>query len=187
MIFNTHYAYGGGAKNQAVIVVTAPTGSTVTATLEGNVLTAQEINGTWTFRVRKFGTYTVTATRGSETASKQVDVTEATTYNVTLAYGVDVTMVRNGAYDPTANTYAYALIDGVRRYEGGVYKAPIGSTIHCEVRTNNNRSIILLNGVIADSASSRNVASYDYIVTKPITITVQLYGASSVNRILIEE
>lgn len=96
MILNTHYAYGGGSANQAVIVVTAPTGSTVTATLEGNVLTAQEINGTWTFKVRKFGVYTVKATLGNQTASTTVNVTEAKTYEVKLAYTFTVTLTSNG-------------------------------------------------------------------------------------------
>ena len=91
MILNTHYAYGAGVSG-AVIVVTAPTGSTVTATLDGTVYTAQEVNGTWTFKVRKFGTYNVTATLGNQTANTTVDVTEKKTYDVALTYTLNVSI-----------------------------------------------------------------------------------------------
>ena len=103
MILNTHYAYGAGVSG-AVIVVTAPTGSTVTATLDGTVYTAQEVNGTWTFKVRKFGTYTINATLGNQTASATVNVTEATTYEVALAYTFTVKITRpNGPVYDMAN------------------------------------------------------------------------------------
>ena len=100
MILNTHYAYGAGVSG-AVIIVTAPTGSTVTATLDGVMYTAQEVNGTWTFKVRKFGTYTVTATLGSQTASTTVAVTEAKTYEVTLTYTLSVSI--SGTVDASGN------------------------------------------------------------------------------------
>ena len=108
MILNTHYAYGAGVSG-AVIIATAPTGSTVTATLDGVVYTAQEVNGTWTFKVRKFGTYVVKATLGSQTAQQNVNVTEATTYRVTLNYVQYVNMVITGngtAVDTTVKVLA---------------------------------------------------------------------------------
>ena len=37
------------------IVVTAPTGSTVTATLGDKVLNAAEVDGTWTFDIPAYG------------------------------------------------------------------------------------------------------------------------------------
>ena len=108
MILNTHYAYGAGGSG-AVIVVTAPAGSTVTATLDGTVYTAQEVNGTWTFKVRKFGTYTVTATLGNQTASTTVAVTEAKTYEVTLAYTFTV---KGSANTTMTSPDAYVKING---------------------------------------------------------------------------
>ena len=109
MILNTHYAYGAGVSG-AVIVVTAPTGSTVTATLDGTVYTAQEVNGTWTFKVRKFGTYAVTATLGNQTASTTVEVTEKKTYEVALAYTLSVSI--SGTVD--ASSYdCYVKINNV--------------------------------------------------------------------------
>lgn len=47
----------------AQIVVTAPTGSTVTATLGTKVYTATESGGKWTFDVEDYGTYTIKATK----------------------------------------------------------------------------------------------------------------------------
>lgn len=86
MIFNTHYPYIGG-KN-ATIVVSAPTGSTVTATLGTTVLRTTEKNGVWTFNVRAFGVWTINATLGSESAQTTVNVTQDTTYNVSLSYAI---------------------------------------------------------------------------------------------------
>lgn len=84
MIFNTHYPYIGGKK--ATIVVSAPTGSTVTATLGTTVLRTTEKSGVWTFNVRAFGVWTINATLGSESAQTAVNVTQDTTYNVLLSY-----------------------------------------------------------------------------------------------------
>ena len=68
------------------IVVTAPTGSTVTATLGSKVYTATESAGTWTFDVDEYGVYTVTATLDSQTASKEVNVSVVQQYIVELVY-----------------------------------------------------------------------------------------------------
>ena len=74
----------GGFKPQ--IIVTAPTGSTVTATLDSKTYTATESSGTWTFDVDKYGVYTVTATLGADTASKEVEINVVKQYAVELAY-----------------------------------------------------------------------------------------------------
>ena len=85
MILNAHYPYIGGGK-KATIVVSAPTGSTVTATLGTTVLRTTEKNGVWTFNVRAFGVWTINATLGNESAQTTVNVTQETTYNVSLSY-----------------------------------------------------------------------------------------------------
>ena len=73
MIVGDGIMLGAGGET-ASIVVTAPTGSTVTCTTpNGIVLTAVEVSGTWTFaRLKTYGTYTVTATNGSKSQSKNV-------------------------------------------------------------------------------------------------------------------
>ena len=68
------------------IVVTAPTGSTVTATLGSKTYTATESAGTWTFDVEEYGVYTVTATLGADTASEEVEVNVVQRYAVELSY-----------------------------------------------------------------------------------------------------
>ena len=68
------------------IVVTAPTGSTVTATLGSKVYTATESAGMWVFNVEDYGVYTVTATLDSQTASTEVNITVVQQYIIELAY-----------------------------------------------------------------------------------------------------
>lgn len=68
------------------IVVTAPTGSTVIATLGSKTYTATESSGTWTFDVDEYGVYTVTGTLGADTESKEVEVNVVRQYAVELAY-----------------------------------------------------------------------------------------------------
>ena len=78
----------GAGGETASIVVTAPTGSTVTCTTPGGVvLTATEVRGTWTFaKLKVYGTYTVTATNGTKTATQDVLVDSATQYDIELEY-----------------------------------------------------------------------------------------------------
>ena len=64
----------------AQIVVTAPTGSTVTATLGTKVYTATESGGKWTFDVEDYGTYTIKATKNGQTATDTVTVSVVQQY-----------------------------------------------------------------------------------------------------------
>lgn len=70
----------------AQIVVTAPTGSTVTATLGTKVYTATESGGKWTFDVENYGTYTIKATKNGQTATDTVTVSVVQQYTATLSY-----------------------------------------------------------------------------------------------------
>ena len=70
----------------AQIVVTAPTGSTVTATLGTKVYTATESGGKWTFDVEDYGTYTIKATKNGKTATDTVTVSVVQQYTATLSY-----------------------------------------------------------------------------------------------------
>lgn len=76
--------FSGGILPQ--IIVTAPTGSTVTATLGSKTYTATESAGTWTFNVEEYGVYTVTATLDTKTASAEVEVNVVKQYAVDLIY-----------------------------------------------------------------------------------------------------
>lgn len=70
----------------AKLIVTAPTGSTVTCVKGGTTLTATEVSGTWTFSITDFGVWTVNATKSGQSASQQVEITEARQYSLALAY-----------------------------------------------------------------------------------------------------
>lgn len=70
----------------AQIVVTAPTGSTVTATLGTKVYTATESGGKWTFDVEDYGTYTIKAAKNGQTATDTVTVSVVQQYTATLSY-----------------------------------------------------------------------------------------------------
>lgn len=68
------------------VIVTAPTGSTVTLTNGTTTLTAVESGGTWTFDIPNYGVWTVTATLGADTASGTVSIIEVKQYTMTLAF-----------------------------------------------------------------------------------------------------
>ena len=67
---------GGGSGNE--LIVTAPTGSTVTATKGSITKTATEKSGTWTFKGLEDGDWTVTAVKGSDSASSVVTISAET-------------------------------------------------------------------------------------------------------------
>ena len=79
------------------ISVTAPTGSTVTATKGDIVLTATEDNGTWLFEVPEFGDWTVSASKDNDTSTKVISVTTVWLYNVTLSYFEATIVVKSPA------------------------------------------------------------------------------------------
>lgn len=82
------YGFGasGGSPNKSTIIVTAPTGSTVTCKMGSTTKTASGKNGTWTFSGLDIGTWTVTATKGSSIATQDVDITRLTVEYVTITY-----------------------------------------------------------------------------------------------------
>lgn len=82
------YGFGasGGSPNKSTIIVTAPTGSTVTCKMGSTTKTASEKNGTWTFSGLDIGTWTITATKGSSIATQDVDITRLTVEYVTITY-----------------------------------------------------------------------------------------------------
>lgn len=100
MIFNMVGGGGGGLKNtDAVLIVTVPTGSTVTATKNGVTLTptiwVQNADNTldtaiFSIKASTFDSnaWTVTATLNGNTASDTVVVNGAYEYNIALYYRV---------------------------------------------------------------------------------------------------
>lgn len=139
MIIN-RYAKGGGLSPR--IVVTAATGSTVTCTKGITTLTATEVNGKWTFNLNDFGTWTVTATLGDKTATKDVDVLWAQLYEVTLLFA-----------DATLNNNDWETIKQVADASAGANYWAVGDTKQIEI-----------NGKLSDGLTLSNYSTYVYII-----------------------
>ena len=94
------YGFGasGGSPNKSTIIVTAPTGSTVTCKMGSITKTAPEKNGVWTFGGLDLGTWTLTATKGSDTTTQDVAITRLTVEYVTLAYRMTPEFTYTGDY-----------------------------------------------------------------------------------------
>ena len=105
---------GGGGGNE--LIVTAPTGSTVTATKGSITKTATEKSGTWTFKGLEAGDWTVTAAKGSDSASSVVTVSAETvtlsfkpTASLTAKSGVTYTNGISGISAEKMSLYAEAI------------------------------------------------------------------------------
>ena len=86
-VFAYLYGFGaGGDFTKSVIIVTAPTGSTVTCTKGTIVKTATEKNGEWWFKNLDIGEWTLKATLSGQTATQTVNITQFDVYRVTIVY-----------------------------------------------------------------------------------------------------
>lgn len=78
---------GGSSKLFAIISVSYPAGSVCTCTMGSKVLKAKNTSGKALFNVPALGTWTVSCTDGSNTASKDVSITtEGQNESVKLSY-----------------------------------------------------------------------------------------------------
>lgn len=115
MIFNMVGGGGGSLKNtDAVLIVSVPTGSTVTATKSGVTLTptmwVQNADNTldtaiFSIKASTFDSnpWTVTATLGSKTANSTIVIDAANEYDVELSYVLY--LIKNGIEQVTFVTY----------------------------------------------------------------------------------
>ena len=111
---------GGSAKVFAVIGVTYPGGSTCTATDGTTTLSAPDTSGTWACVVPNAGTWTVTATNGTDTATETVTISaEGQVETVELSY--ILVLVDNGmvVVKPVqkaggSGTYTYDMTSGAK-------------------------------------------------------------------------
>ena len=81
---------GGGADDTyAFIIVSYPAGSTCTASDGTTTLTAPDTSGSWVCKVPNAGTWTVSCTDGTDTASATVTITtEGQSESVALSYAL---------------------------------------------------------------------------------------------------
>ena len=106
------YIYKSGAWVQfssvfaATIAVTYPSGSTLTCTDGTTTLKATTTTGSYTFVVPNAGTWTVTATDGSSTASSSVSITTSgQSESVTLSYWDGYLFNYGDTYDDITGGY----------------------------------------------------------------------------------
>ena len=97
IVINVDYALTI-AYFSATINVTYPAGSTCTATDGSTTLNAPDTSGSYTFTVTNTGTWTVSCTDGTQTASQTVSITaEGQTKSVDLAYTLYIFKAGEGA------------------------------------------------------------------------------------------
>ena len=105
---------GGGGDTYAFIVVTYPAGSTCTCVNGGKTLTAKDTTGTWAFQIPEAGTWTVSCTNGTDTASTAVSITaEGQREEVALSY--TIYLIRSGDLLLTP-TYDHAALTSTGDY-----------------------------------------------------------------------
>ena len=86
---------GGGGFNKSVIIVTAPTGSTVTCTKGTTVKTATEKNGEWWFKNLDIGEWTLNATLAGQSATLKYNIEQFGVYRVAMRYSRVYGIVRD--------------------------------------------------------------------------------------------
>lgn len=170
----------------ATIAVSYPSGSTCTCSNGSTVYTAGNTSGSWTFTVPRAGTWTVTATNGSQTKSQAVSITTTgQSASVTLSYILYLFKSGTGALvDWTAAGYSgiskctitNEYIQGNSSY--GYYYPGFGTsnaidltnytTLHCTARAYNTAAYTGITMTLAvqnpknTTVSSTQVTSADY-------------------------
>jgi len=133
---------GGGASLSPIIVVSAPTGSTVTCKKGSTVLTAEESSGTWSFAIPAYGTWTVTGISAGTTVEKTVEVTAIEVYFVALEF---IPAVLNNA------TWAQV-------------KQASDSGVASNYWSVGDTKQITINGKVSDGLTLSNYSTYVYII-----------------------
>lgn len=138
MIYNQ--GFGGGMKPK--IIVTAPTGTVVTATKGTTTITASESGGKYVILADDYGTWTITGTKGSQSVSEDVDVVAVDTYEVSLNFTPKV-----------LNNATWEQIRDVADASTGPNYWSVGDTKE-----------IAINGKVSDGLTLSNYSTWVYII-----------------------
>ena len=82
----TNASTAGSNFTKSVIIVTAPTGSTVTCTKGTTVKTATEKNGEWWFKNLDTGKWTMKASLSGQMETQTVNITQFGVYRIAMSY-----------------------------------------------------------------------------------------------------
>lgn len=138
MIYNQ--GFGGGMKPK--IIVTAPTGTVVTATKGTTVITAGESDGKYVILADDYGVWTIAGTKGSQSVSQDVNVVAVDTYEVALDFTPKV-----------LNDATWVQIQAVADTSTGPNYWAVGDTKE-----------ITINGKLSDALTLSDYSTYVYIV-----------------------
>lgn len=152
MIYNQ--GFGGGMKPK--IIVTAPTGTVVTATKGTTTITASESGGKYVILADDYGTWTITGTKGSQSVSAEVNVIAVDTYEVTLDFTPKV-----------LNDATWEQIRDVADASTGTNYWAIGDTKQ-----------ITINGKLSDGLTLSNYSTWVYIIGFDHNASVEGTGIS---------
>lgn len=146
---------GSGNKAFAVIGVTYPAGSICTCSNGSKTLTTKDTSGKAMFIIPAAGTWTVTATKGSQTKSVAVEITtEWQVETVTLSFAL--MLFDNGLVDGIAWDYVYN--------QNALASSDISDVIHMRSTTTD------INGVRVSPRAYRGISTAidlsDYSVLK---------------------
>ena len=134
---------GGGGGLPIRLIVTAPTGSTISVTQGTTVLSANEVDGVWTFTIPSLGVWTINATIEWQSLTQDVDISKVGQYNVTL----------EGPVKATLNDNDWATIKSVADESKGANYWAVGDTKQ-----------ITINGKLSDGLTLSNYQTYVYII-----------------------
>ena len=134
---------GGGGGLPIRLIVTTPTGSSVSVTQGTTVLAANEVDGVWTFAIPSLGIWTIHATIEGQSLTKDVDISKVGQYNVTLEAPVKMTL----------NDNDWATIKSVADESKGPNYWAVGDTKQ-----------ITINGKLSDGLTLNNYSTWVYII-----------------------
>lgn len=161
----------GGGKLFAAIGVTYPAGSTLTCTKGTTTLKAETTSGQWVFAIPEAGTWTVTATNGTNTKSQNVSIaSEGQLESVTLAY-LEILLPcanksewtgRNVNSNSYYNKYTIAT-NSINVFAGGAKNA-CAIAQYGSVKKLNSNSVITVN-VTNCTAHNTNCRAFVFVAT----------------------
>ena len=90
---------GGGSLTKSVLIIAAPTGSTVTVTKGGATKTATEKNGEWWFKNLENGEWTIRAELDGQNATEVFNITQFGVYRRSISYRMTPEFTYTGDYE----------------------------------------------------------------------------------------
>ena len=142
-----NFYISSGTSFSATINITYPSGSTCTVSNYKKTWTAPSTTGSWTLKVNEVGVYTVKAVSGSDSGTKEVEITAAgQIINTTVQYKQYLFQTGSGSGDITWKTLV-----------GGYTSANVSTT---SLTMNGGSSIYYSSSVAITTDSSIDLTSY---------------------------